>query len=217
MPAWEGFSGLNRGYVLELYDRFRKDPQSVDPETRALFEQWTPPADLDDEPQLERQRVGAANRCRRGQPGAVDPPLRPSRRPARSARLAAARRSDAPAATHGLTEEDLRRLPANLIPSPLCEGRSNMQELVAAFRRALLLDDRLRLRARLRARGAPVAPPGRRGRALPRAGRSDQPGRAARPADRRSRRSSVSCTAPSPARRASRSKGSTCSCRSSTK
>src|SRR5258705_12678442 len=47
MEGWQGFTGINRGYVLELYERFRKDPSSVDPETRALFEQWTPPADTD--------------------------------------------------------------------------------------------------------------------------------------------------------------------------
>jgi 2-oxoglutarate dehydrogenase E1 component len=39
------FHGPNAGYVLELYDRYRADPQSVDAETRAFFEQWTPPAD----------------------------------------------------------------------------------------------------------------------------------------------------------------------------
>ena len=43
MGPWEGFSGINRGYVLELYERFRQDPASVDPATRAIFEQWTPP------------------------------------------------------------------------------------------------------------------------------------------------------------------------------
>jgi 2-oxoglutarate dehydrogenase E1 component len=36
------FFGPNAGYVLELYDRFRQDPLSVDPETRAFFEGWSP-------------------------------------------------------------------------------------------------------------------------------------------------------------------------------
>jgi len=48
MPAWGEFTGLNRGYVLELYERFRQDPKAVDETTRAIFEQWTPPA-LDEE------------------------------------------------------------------------------------------------------------------------------------------------------------------------
>src|SRR5690242_1350683 len=37
------FYGPNAGYVLELYERYQRDPQSVDPETRALFERWQPP------------------------------------------------------------------------------------------------------------------------------------------------------------------------------
>ena len=135
MPAWQGFTGLNRGYVLELYDRYRKDPQSVDPETRALFAQWTPPADLDDEPQLEasasalRTAVGAVNLAqavrRYGHLAAQLDPL--GSRPAGDPALLPS--------THGVTEEDLRRLPANLITSPLCEGLSTMAEVVDAFRR----------------------------------------------------------------------------------
>src|SRR4029077_10473135 len=39
------FHGPNAGYVLELYDRYRADPQSVDAETRAFFQQWAPPAE----------------------------------------------------------------------------------------------------------------------------------------------------------------------------
>ena len=37
--------------------------------------------------------------------------------------------------THGVTEEDLRSLPANLIWSPLCAGAANMLEVIDAFRR----------------------------------------------------------------------------------
>src|SRR3712207_429569 len=45
MSGWLDVSGINRGYVLELYDRYRQDPASVDAETRAFFEAWTPPSD----------------------------------------------------------------------------------------------------------------------------------------------------------------------------
>jgi len=45
MAGWQEFSGLNRGYVLELYEKYRQDPASVDAETRAIFEQWSPPAE----------------------------------------------------------------------------------------------------------------------------------------------------------------------------
>src|SRR5260221_12789153 len=46
MQAWDNFYGPNAGYVLELYDRYRKDPNSIDPATRAFFEHWSPPADV---------------------------------------------------------------------------------------------------------------------------------------------------------------------------
>ena len=75
------FSGINAGYVLELYERFRADPQSVDEKTRALFATWTPtelpPADRADGPDIE---VAVAAREPRG----VDPPLRPPCSAARS-------------------------------------------------------------------------------------------------------------------------------------
>lgn len=36
------FYGPNAGYVLELYERYRQNPASVDPDTRAIFESWPP-------------------------------------------------------------------------------------------------------------------------------------------------------------------------------
>ncbi len=37
------FPGPNYGYLLELYDRYQKNPNAVDESTRRLFSQWTPP------------------------------------------------------------------------------------------------------------------------------------------------------------------------------
>ncbi|HEY0872569.1 MAG TPA: 2-oxoglutarate dehydrogenase E1 component [Vicinamibacterales bacterium] len=132
MPSWQDFTGLNRGYVLELYERYKQDPSSVDEGTRALFEQWTPPAEDAAEaaatvPVLKS--VGAvmlAQSIRRyghlaaqldplGTPPAGDPALMPE--------------------THGVTNEDLRALPASLMWSSLAENASNMLEVVDAFRR----------------------------------------------------------------------------------
>lgn len=42
MSDLTAFYGPNAGYVLDLYDRYRQDPQSVDAETRAFFERWSP-------------------------------------------------------------------------------------------------------------------------------------------------------------------------------
>ena len=42
---WRDFQGVNSAYVLELYEKFQRDPQSVDNTTRTFFRQWTPPAE----------------------------------------------------------------------------------------------------------------------------------------------------------------------------
>ena len=135
MASWQEFTGLNRGYVLELYERYRKDPASVDPDTRALFEQWTPPAETAAEPAVAaagipvHRIVGAVNLAQSirryghlaaqldplGTPPPGDPSLGPE--------------------THGVTNDDLRQLPATLISSALCENASNMYEVVESFRR----------------------------------------------------------------------------------
>ena len=38
MAQWREFGGINEGYVLELFERWQRDPASVDPATRAAFE-----------------------------------------------------------------------------------------------------------------------------------------------------------------------------------
>src|SRR5260370_7747331 len=38
----EAFYGPNAGYVLELYERYRQNPASVDAATRAIFDTWSP-------------------------------------------------------------------------------------------------------------------------------------------------------------------------------
>src|SRR5512141_2319826 len=118
MAGWQEFAGPNRGYVLEPYDTYRQDPSSVDTETRALFDQWTPPGDSAAvAPGVPYEKiVGAANLAQairryghlaaRLDPLAMRPPIGdPSLLPE----------------THGVTVDDLRTLPANLLASPVCE------------------------------------------------------------------------------------------------
>src|SRR3972149_2421101 len=40
MTLEEEFHGPNLGYVLDLYDRYRNDPDTVDGPTRNFFEGW---------------------------------------------------------------------------------------------------------------------------------------------------------------------------------
>ncbi|HEX6923318.1 MAG TPA: 2-oxoglutarate dehydrogenase E1 component, partial [Bacillales bacterium] len=40
---WEKFYGPNLGYVNDMYDRYRNDPDAVDAKLKELFERWGPP------------------------------------------------------------------------------------------------------------------------------------------------------------------------------
>jgi 2-oxoglutarate dehydrogenase E1 component len=122
MNDWHDFPGPNAGYVLELYDRFRQNPESVDAATRAYLATWSPPAETAaraaPEHALEKI-VGAVNLAQAirayghlaarldplGSSPRGDPILLPS--------------------THGVTEDDLRQLPASLICGPVMECAAN--------------------------------------------------------------------------------------------
>ena len=42
MNPWDQFTGVNAGYVYELYERYQRDPGSVDEATRAHVANWSP-------------------------------------------------------------------------------------------------------------------------------------------------------------------------------
>ena len=135
MPAWGDVTGLNRGYVLELYEKFRRDPSSVDETTRGLFEQWTPPpADLEEPAPATgaslHNAVAAVNVAqsirRYGHLAAKLDPLG-LRKPLGDPSLSPD--------NYGITEDDLRALPASLIESPVCGNASSMYDVVEAFRK----------------------------------------------------------------------------------
>ena len=121
MSGWQEFTGLNRGYVLELYEKYRRDPSSVDPETRALFEQWTPSATGRGAGRAPSATDSARESRRRRQPRRVDSPLRTPGR-AGSIRSAAAAdwRSVAPGRRRTASPTTIcGALPANLVAGPL--------------------------------------------------------------------------------------------------
>ena len=128
---WQEFSGLNRGYVLELYEKYRRDPSSVDADTRAIFEQWTPPAEA---PVVHdgiayARIVGAARLAqsirRYGHLAARLDPLG-LRAPVGDPSLLGE--------THNVTDEDLRNLPPDLVSSPLTENAENMADVIRMLR-----------------------------------------------------------------------------------
>jgi 2-oxoglutarate dehydrogenase E1 component len=131
----DDFQGVNAGYVLELYERYRQNPESVDPDTRKAFESWTPPStDVASTQSVAggtniQKIVGAATLadCIRryghlaagidplGSEPIGDPSLSPS--------------------AHGITVEDLRSLPASLVEGPVAESSANAFEAIEKLRR----------------------------------------------------------------------------------
>lgn len=124
------YYGPNAGYVMELFDRYSTDPNSVDEETRALFSRWKPPADrtlrssavqqTDLPSELDVAKVVKAAQIARlvrelghltaqidplGSPPPGDPGLELS--------------------SHGLLPEDLESLPSSVVGGPLAEREPN--------------------------------------------------------------------------------------------
>jgi 2-oxoglutarate dehydrogenase E1 component len=131
------FQGPNLGYVLELYERFREDPDSVDEETRGFFEEWSPPSpngssaapseslsgvDVD-------KVVGAAKYVRSirdfGHSAANLDPLgsEPPGDPALDVEW------------HEISDEDLRAMPSSVIGGPVTERTANALEGVRELER----------------------------------------------------------------------------------
>ena len=126
-------AGLNTGYVLELYDRYRQDPSSVDESARHFFANWSPPTDsatstAASAPDIAKI-VGAVNYAQSirafGHLAAQLDPLGSTPPGDPSLDLAA----------HGISEDDLRALPASLIGGPLVNTAQNALEATEALRR----------------------------------------------------------------------------------
>ena len=146
MSNWNEFHGPNAGYILELYDQYRQDPESVDKPTRAFFETWQPPAELSSNGHVPRGEVNAGELALAAEThtalvmaavnlandireyghlaatidplGISNPPGDPSLRPA----------------SHGLTDDDLHRLPASVIGGPVAVGAADAYEAITRLR-----------------------------------------------------------------------------------
>ena len=149
MSDLDEFYGPNAGYVLDLYDRYQQNPDTVDPATRAIFQRWTPPA----APPAYRNGTGsppasAPIAVDRGE--AIDVmkvvgAARVTRMVRELGHLTAhidPLGSPPPGdpglelATHDLTEADLTALPATVVGGPLAEGAANALEALARLRQA---------------------------------------------------------------------------------
>jgi 2-oxoglutarate dehydrogenase E1 component len=130
------FYGPNLGYVLELYERYREDPDSVDQRTREFFETWSPPrvngraasGTADVAADVEKD-VGASKFIRHIRdfghmaaqldPLGSEPPGDPTLDPS----------------FYRISEEDLEDLPTLIIGGPVAERTSNAKEAADELRR----------------------------------------------------------------------------------
>ncbi|MBA3953270.1 MAG: 2-oxoglutarate dehydrogenase E1 component, partial [Rubrobacter sp.] len=132
------FYGPNLGYVLELYERYREDPDSVDEGAREFFESWSPPrpngangsaaaAPRDIELDVEKA-VGASkhvrhirdfgHRAAKLDPLGSEPPGDPTLDPE----------------FYRITDADLETLPPLIIGGPIAEKSVTAREAVEELR-----------------------------------------------------------------------------------
>jgi 2-oxoglutarate dehydrogenase E1 component len=132
MDSMSEFHGPNLGYVLELYERYRQNPDLVDEASRRFFAGWSPPLDSgpagDRVPPAVDQVVGAVNLAQSireyGHLDALLDPLGspPPHDPALSLE------------DHKLTEDDLRNLPSSLVGGPIAARTQNALEAIQELR-----------------------------------------------------------------------------------
>lgn len=129
MNIWKDFHGPNAGYILELYNRYLINPKSIDPKTKSIFDQWKPTID-GDIPTLStdiNKIVGAVNLAQdirayghlaaKIDPLGSKPPGDPSLE----------------FSTHGLTKDDLKRLPSSMVGGPVADETSNVLEAIESL------------------------------------------------------------------------------------
>jgi len=144
-PAMSDFLGPNLAYVLDLYERYRQNPDAVDAETRQFFAGWSPPTDGESAAQPAvspapaapaspappadiDKIVGATNLVQAIREfGHLQAQLDPlGRQPPGDPSLEAA--------AHGISEDDLRGLPASIVGGPLAAAAPSAAEAIAALR-----------------------------------------------------------------------------------
>jgi 2-oxoglutarate dehydrogenase E1 component len=140
MTRLEEYFGPNAGYVADLFDRYQQDPDTVDPETRAIFDAWlagptpsstlaVPAADaLDVSAAAGAAALAQAIRLFGHLGASIDP-------------LGSAPPGDPQldAATHGVDEDLLERLPGRAVGGPV--GRTAPNAAVAIRRLRALYSD----------------------------------------------------------------------------
>ena len=161
MQNLETFYGPNAGYVLDLYDRYKQDPSSVDEAARTLFATWSPDkegalANTAIDPITERtpqQSRQSSVPLLSGQQQETSSSAQQISRAVAASNLAHAIRERGHLGAHldplgseplgdrallaktfGLTENDLAQLPPTVVGGHAAEGAANALEAINALR-----------------------------------------------------------------------------------
>ena len=150
MNPWDQFTGANAGYVYELFERYQRDPSSVDEATRRAFATWTPAFAQHASDELQRgPALAASKRDLSADTSLVDARVAIAAftlagKIRRFGHLAAALDPlgfhppigdpSLAAESHGLTAAALARLPASIVGGPAAAGAANAGEAIARLR-----------------------------------------------------------------------------------
>lgn len=155
VSPWEKFHGPNLGYIMEAYEAYLENPEDVDPELVALFQQWGAPVVSGDALELREQSIPtgfaqqvspdqllkavqavklADNIRSYGHLAADINPLQNQEKDTKRMELS----------EYGLTEEDLRALPSTFIiqnpPSHVKNALDAIQHLKQVYTKSLAFE-----------------------------------------------------------------------------
>ncbi|MDQ0228917.1 2-oxoglutarate dehydrogenase E1 component [Metabacillus malikii] len=145
---WEDFHGPNLGYVMEQYDRYKTDPNSIDIELKEIFDNWGSPSIQKDEETFSTsekisnnkmkkvaEAVNLATNIRRyGHLNASIYPLEDNNTLNQFLSLD----------SYDLTKEDLKEIPASLIcedaPPHVTNGLEAFQYLKEVYKKSIAFE-----------------------------------------------------------------------------
>lgn len=143
---WEDFYGPNLGYALELYDQYAEDPDSIDPDLKDMFDELgAPPSQIKEASETKEQgRVTAdliqkiAQRVKLAEDirtyGHLNASVNPLRKDPKKSELF-------PLSEYGLTEEEMKAIPASVIckdaPANITNGLEAIQHLRNTYKRTI--------------------------------------------------------------------------------
>ena len=147
MSFIDEFHGPNSGYILELYERYLTDPDSVDIKTKKIFDNWKPDingsdverplkpvqprangvaakTDIDIRKAISVTYLARSIRTHGHMESSIDPlGSKPPGDPTLNPEM------------HGLSETDLKNLPAYLVGWPIADRSANAFEGITKLRK----------------------------------------------------------------------------------